>query len=446
MSTPLTDEATSTAAPPARRRGLLGNGFVQLVLVMVCSLLVCGPFLVDRIRDNPGISPQDELSYIDTLVRIQDGQWLMRQGDTVDPETLQELGCRGITGSALPPNEEVCEGGPSDVVFYNTADIDPPVYHWTTAVLSRVPYELGLTGNVVTAARMLGILWCTLTMTTIFFLARRLGARVLPAAAAAAAPLWLSVTSAQFQYVTPHSTGVLVGAVVALVVASRLADRVPWWLVSLAGLLAATTKLTNLVVVMASAAAFLAAFAWPPGDGGVRPRRRLWDAVNIVGAAMLASLAWVVIRRLQRSSTVEPYEWAVVDSLTPGMVLENVGAFVFPLASGLTRGFAVLLSVAVFGTAAYLLASARTPAVHRSLAAGVLAAGTLAPVALVIMNFVVTSYYVATQGRYGLSLVPVAVALAASQVRHRWLQVTLAVVTVICLALAWSEPTTLVGS
>lgn len=444
MTTELAPPGDATRSLPVARR-LVRSPWVQFAIVFVCALLVSAPFLGDRIRDTPGISPQDELSYIDTLVRIQDGQLLMRQGDTLDPETLQELGCRGVDSSALLPDEEVCEGAPSDVEFYNTADIDPPVYHWTVALLSRLPFDMGVTHNMVTAARLLGILWCSLTMTAIFFLARRLGAPIAAAAAASSTVLWLSIVNIQFQYVTPHSTGALVGAVVALVVASRLQDKVGWWLVTLAALLAATVKLTNLVIVMAGVAAFLAAFAWPRTDGA-RPRRRLWDAVNLGGTAIVATLAWVVIRRLSRSNDVEPYAWAVVDHLTVSQVLENVAAFVYPWGTGPARGFAILLSVVVFGVAGWLVISRDTGAVQRNLAIGLVASAVLAPVALVVMNWVVTSYYVPTQGRYGLSLVPLAVALAAAQVRARWLQITVVVVSLVAFWLAWQAVPSLAGS
>ena len=422
------------------------NTFLQLVVVLTCSFLISAPFLVQRINETTGISPQDELSYVDTLFRIRAGQWMLHQGDTLAPDTLRELGCRGVSQSALQPTRAVCNGGPSNVVFYNTADIDPPLYHWTVSILSRIPPHLGLTHNIVTAARMLGVLWCSLTMTAIFFLTRRLGGKVLPAAAAALTVLWLSVTNIQFQYVTPHSTGALIGALVALVVVARLSDRAAWWLVTLAGLLASTVKLTNLVVVMAAAAAFLAAYAWPTADGGPRPRRRLWDVLNISATSLLATLAWVVIRGMQRSSTVEPYQWAVVDHLTPAQILTNVAVFVTPWGYGFARGFAVLLSVAVFGVATWLLFRRESAPAQRCLAAGLLAAGLFAPVALVLMNFVVTSYYVQTQGRYGLSLLPLGVALAASQVRHRAVQVTLVVVTLVCVTLAWYQPPILTGS
>ena len=174
---------------------------------------------------------------------------------------------------------------------------------------------------------------------------------------------------------------------------------------------------------MAGCAAFLAAFAWHREEGP-RPRRRLWDAVNLGGTAVAATLVWVVIRRLTRTSDVEPYPWAVVDRLALPQVLENLGAFVYPWSTGTARGFAILLTVAVFGVAGWLVLSRDTAAVQRNLAIGLLASAALAPIALVVMNWVVTRYYVPTQGRYGLSLVPLAVALAASQVRARWLQIT----------------------
>ncbi|GEK21660.1 glycosyltransferase family 39 protein [Cellulomonas xylanilytica] len=445
MTTELAPSEDATRSLPLARR-LVRYPVVQFLIVFACALLVSAPFLGQRIRETPGISPQDELSYIDTLVRIQDGQLLMRQGETLDEETLQELGCRGVDASALVPDVAVCKGtSSSDVEFYNTADIDPPVYHWTVAALSYLPFDVGVTQNMITAARLLGIVWCALTMTLIFFLARRLGAPVAAAAAASSTVLWLSIVNIQFQYVTPHSTGALVGAVVALVVASRLQDKVGWWLVTLAALLAATVKLTNLVIVMAGCAAFLAAFAWHREEGP-RPRRRLWDAVNLGATAVAATLAWVVIRRLTRTSDVEPYPWAVVDSLSLPQVLENLGAFVYPWSTGTARGFAILLAVAVFGVAGWLVLSRDTAAVQRNLAIGLLASAALAPIALVVMNWVVTRYYVPTQGRYGLSLVPLAVALAASQVRARWLQITLVVVSLVAFWLAWQSAPSLAGS
>ncbi|UZN01933.1 hypothetical protein [Cellulomonas sp. S1-8] len=446
-----TDIGTATEPEPTDgsvRRRFVRHPVVQALLVLVCATVVAAPFLADRIRDTPGISPQDELSYIDTLVRTQDGQLLMRQGATLAPETLQELGCRGVDQSALVPNAKVCAGAPSDIEFYNTADIDPPLYHWTVAALAHVPYGLGLTENMITAARLLGILWCALTMTLVFFLARHLGAPVGAAAAAGLAPLWLSITNIQFQYVTPHSTGALVGAVVAFVVALRLRDRVPWWVVSLAGLLAGTVKLTNLVVVMAGCAAFLVAWLWRTPDGAPRPRRRLLDILNLAGCALAVTLVWVVVRGLLRLNDDEPYEEALVDSLTPAQVLENVGVFMQPLSYGPSRGFAQLLAIAMFGGAVWVAASSSMPLYKRQLAAGLALAGALAPVALVLMNFVVTSYYVPTQGRYGLSLVPLGLALAASLVRpgQRWLQGTILGLSVVCLALAWYQTPSLLGS
>lgn len=446
MTNDLVPALSEPGAPTSQRRRIVAHPIVQALVVFLCAVAVSGPLLVSRIQDNPGISPQDELSYIDTLVRVQNGQLVMHKGDTIDEETLQELGCRGVSSSALIPDAQVCEGGRSEVLFYNTADIDPPLYHWTVAALSWVPFELGLTSNMITAARLLGVLWCSLTMTMIFFLARRLGARVPAAAVAATTVLWLSATSIQFQYVTPHSTGMLVGAVVSLIVLSRLQGRVGWWWVTAAGLLAATTKLTNLVIVMAAATAFLIAYLWHSPDGEPRPKQRLWDTLNIGLTSVAATGAWVVIRSLSASSDVEPYEWAVVESITPAQVLENVAAFVSPLGFGYARGFAVLLSVAVFGTATWLLFRKDSVPEHRVLAGGVLAAGTLAPVALVLMNFVVTSYYVPTQGRYGLSLLPLGVALASAHLRNRTATIVAVAVTVICLWLAWYEPATLMGS
>jgi hypothetical protein len=168
--------------------------------------------------------------------------------------------------------------------------------------------------------------------------------------------------------------------------------------------------------------------------------------VNLGGTAVAATLAWVVIRRLSRSSDVEPYAWAVVDHLTATQVLENVAAFTYPWSTGPARGFAILLSIVVFGVAGWLAISRQSGAVHRDLAIGLLASAVLAPVALVVMNWVVTRYYVPTQGRYGLSLIPLAVALAASQVRARWLQITLVVVSAVAFWLAWQAAPSLTGS
>ncbi len=176
-------------------------------------------------------------------------------------------------------------------------------------------------------------------------------------------------------------------------------------------------------------------------------RQRLVGAGALCGAAACAAAAFLVIRATGGAVSAEPSPLdaaQTVSAFDPAWLTDDVGAFLGPWGRTGTAvfGLSALVALVVLGT---LLATAlggvedggRT-AVARAVAVALVAGPSL----LVVLNYLVADVYFAIQERYGFSLLPGAVAVAASS-WHRQAQALVAAVALpyaVLSAAAWSSP------
>jgi 4-amino-4-deoxy-L-arabinose transferase-like glycosyltransferase len=89
---------------------------------------------------------------------------------------MREEACRGIDSPFKPPP---CNSNLTPDQFqeqgYNTAAVHPPGYYFATAAVASILVAVHGTHDLVTAGRLVGILWLGLGLALTWFAARRLG-------------------------------------------------------------------------------------------------------------------------------------------------------------------------------------------------------------------------------------------------------------------------------
>ena len=121
---------SSPQAEPRRRaarRGRLGS-IAGLLVLIVFSFVTVGV----TVATHAALSPIDEAAHIDSVFRAPS---IVRTGELMLPQTLDEISCRGSPRSSSPRRPVGCSrrcrrpgyaiGGGG----YNTADIHPPIYY-----------------------------------------------------------------------------------------------------------------------------------------------------------------------------------------------------------------------------------------------------------------------------------------------------------------------------
>lgn len=403
------------SVPSPRQRAVL-----PLILLPALALVLVGL----HIHAYRQLSAIDEFQHVDALYRATRFQ-VVRAGDLALGHTLEVAACRGVERNPIPPCHSVYRHPDFPGGGYDTADIHSPVYYYLTAAISG-PFRLaGM--DLVDAGRLAGTVWLGAGLILIWKLAAELGAR--PAARWAVCVLTAcSVNVLEASATVNTDATALAGGGLAALAALRLEDRRwPAWAGPLAGVAAAILKVHNLLGVLAAA--------------GYSALRRRWFA----GAAMLAAgvgaeVAWLIVRHLLSSASladVPIIKGEHVDHLTASNIFLGLGSLVSPLSVPYVPGFLqheavnlittlqnLLLVGATVGGAAYLERGSRA----RAMAIAVTGAMLLGGPFLVISTFLVRHSFVPAFPRYGLSLVPVAMAVLAVAARTR---LALAAVTLV---------------
>ena len=163
---------------------------LTLLLFLVASALVVLPGALG----DPRVSVFDEMTHADWVSAIVDGE-LVRRGDTIDHELLVEWACRGWAyESGLPPCAEVAADPsaapastyPARGLNYNP--FHPPGYYLPTAVGTVLLNLVIPDTDLVSSARVIGVVWSVLAMVGVYAVAdvgapRPLGLPVLAAGA-----------------------------------------------------------------------------------------------------------------------------------------------------------------------------------------------------------------------------------------------------------------------
>ncbi len=414
----------------ARMRGQ----WVRVLLLLVAVTAAAAPLIGFRIHHNPGLSPYDETPYLDYLYRVDHGQFIVGKGEKITTYTARLQACRGVTG-VTPVNPAVCAGTkPAAARPLNTADIDPPTYYILTALGARVIRSLGVTHDLLTSGRLMGVAWAGLGLTLLALFARWLGASWPAAAVVAGVVLCTPEYLRMWTFVTPHAMELVVTIPVLWVAANWARGGGRWWHLALAGLLPPAVKATD---VLAGAMAVLvlllsARRSWTAGRSGgsgtirrgpgASPVPRLLTGAAVLGASTLAgSVVWLAVRSHYSLMAGNEFPQFDVTHFSLSYLTSTIALFMQPQAV-LVDGqatVAVLLQLALFGSVLAVLRSELSPSL-RALAGAVLAGGIFGPWLFVAFNYVDLHQFVTGLPiRYGLSVFSGAAAVLASSIRGR---------------------------
>jgi hypothetical protein len=429
------------------RRAELG-GLAGLLVVLVAVSLV----LVDNIREHPELSAIDEVGNGDYLYQASHGG-IAQLGEELGPEITREMSCRGVTYFPETRGECPGDGDPRSVpgVDVTNSDIHPPTYYYVTAWLGKGILAVGSTDSLITAGRLVNVLWLGAGLVLLYLVLRDLRARV-PARLAACLLVGLCPTVIQhLSMVNVTATAIPAGALVVLAAVRWEQRRWPLPLLALAAGLCIGLKADNLVPVLAvclyllarAAVAFRAQRAGeplapsvvttPPGvapdaadpvaHGPRRPRTYLLAAVVTGAAALAVEIAWLAVRNAIAIGGPWSNPGSVIfrrHDIRIDDLVSQLPALVLP--TGPVPNSAPLLSLA--GVA--LVAGFAGAMLHRPLTdplqqwgLAVTAAAVLGGPLLVLGTYLGSSIIFPLPGRYGFGLLAPMAMLLGVALRNR---------------------------
>ena len=420
----------------------------------LAAVLVAVAVLVGlHVRDHPALSHLDELQHMDYTLKSP--FHVPRLGDTFGQEAMEEAACRGIDyplrlsidalndwlhltgerGVAMISPDSVrrvelpdCRSllmTPEQFPQYgiNTASPHPPVYYTITALGGSVFEAVPGVDSPVTGARLMGILWLGAAAIVLWYALGSLGAssytKALLIGLLAVAPLVLHESS----IINPDSTALLGGALVLAAALRWEAGRAPGWLLPLASLVAVWLKFTNSVAVGA-AAVYLAVRAWQQRGALNRQGIRSVAAVCGITVALTAAsiFTWSAVQdarghipaeQLPTNAIyqVDSFQWERIGDELLSVVTPLRDPFVpDTLPRNLLEPLGDLLNLLVLaGIGAVALFAARGSQ-HRALGAAAATGMVATGVVTMVTSYLTLGIYFDTNPRYGLSLLPFAVA------------------------------------
>jgi hypothetical protein len=375
----------------------------------------------------PRFSPIDEFQHVDYAVKAGHFE-LVREGDQAGETALRAFACLGVD-SDFPPID--CGAPDLEPYFfpdhgYNTAAQQTPLYYTVTGVAGRV-VTAATPADVLTGLRLTGALWLTAALALAWLIGAELGVPRRQRAIAVA--LFAPAVQLLFTSSTVNAdNGLMIGGglvTVALLRTERGASR--WWLVG-ASIVAVALEPTAALAV-AAACLFLLVRAIATAERETRVRLAvLSGAIAVVGVATVLFLdllrdafigGWV-------PPNLERYGELFTNDLSASQVVENLFAVVTPISNPYVPGFldgglttalntlTALAMVALLATAAVVdRARTRTGVLGGTLLATMVLAGPL----FVLYLYVQSDVYFEIPSRYGLALVPAAIATCGAALR-----------------------------
>jgi hypothetical protein len=412
------------------------SGWRAHVLLVVAFCVLAAPLIGWKAVHNRQLSVFDEWQYADRVHQASTGDFTIRDGEKISPWGHQQLTCRGIV-RVVPGHPARCDEKHPEAPNPNSAAADPPTYFWVTGVATRAVLTTGLTDDVITTARLVGIGWAALAMWTLFVLARTVGANRPASLLVASTQVLVPVFAQQYTYLTPHALDVPVGAFAVMAALQWMRGRWSWWPLVVAGILAALTKGTNITIVVALGIFLLAVLVWPGVFDRDRRRRAVLGGLALGGSAVVSTVLWTVVVDATRLAVYDPPGDYIVDSLDPAAVAVDAIRFMAPFGDGGMLFFGTLMMSAMTGTALVVWSGLlRRRPLLRPLAAGYVLGAMVSPIVLTLLVFFTSDQYIGMQLRYGLALWPLGLAFVALLLRTR----TALVLAGLVLAGYWAMP------
>jgi hypothetical protein len=449
---PLAERAATDSAPVVARAQppvpmLFGEPARRLVALGLCFVALAGVLVVAAVYRGQPFSVFDEATHADYSWQIAHGR-VPAAGSLIDPEILGEWSCHGSSNNV--PIQPCGTPNPTPAKYHGSGQNynfgHPPVYYLITGVTARGLSAIGVGADFVTSARLVGLLWILAAMGALYFAVRRFGgAWPYAALAAAVLPLCPSVLHA-VSSVSNDAAAPLSGAVALLVLARVLvAGNTGWLLPAAASLLVTGTKVMNVLplLIVAGVLAVAAGLRWRRGDRAAA-RAIAVVPVAIVLAAGVVYVGWTAFQSgrgqpgwvMPLTGSQDPVQGLpFAELLSSSFKGLQIGSnyFLQPALNGeaivlWSRLLGGLILAAPFMVLARF--EGRTP--RWVVGATTLAGMLLLPLVVELQVYLTSggkAYFPLVSTRYGMSLIPLAVAGAALVAAARsWIKTSVLVI------------------
>lgn len=408
-------------------------GVMALLAVVACL------FVALHVSFYTKVGPIDELQHIDYLYKAPE---IVRSGDRVGHEAMNEEACRGIDANFLPPPcEPTGAYDPSDFQEngFNTAAGNTPIYYTMTRAIAWPITTVFDLDSPVTAARLVGGLWLAVGLILTYAVGRRLKADRGPLFAAlvvlAATPSVLYPAAT----VSPDAMIVPVGAAAVWSVLwwqEKPGSR--WWALVLMSILAVLIKMTNLMVIgglgiylLINALPAVRARAVSVGHTRVSARNYLAAAILVGVSTVVALGGWLSIQSnlaYGNPADVPMNAQFAVDSFPVAGLIDSLGRFLNPLDSpnvwvgeveivnAMQRASGLLFVGGLVAGALFMFDEDSRTSLARAWVLAAVAGG----IGFVVLGYVSQGSYFLPPSRYAATLLPFTVALTASYLNSRF--------------------------
>lgn len=441
--------STATEAPAHRasrdtnRENRLARLLRTRPFLISALVVVLGAFSLNfaHVQVHTELSPVDELQHIDYLYKAPT---VVHSGERVGQEAMHEQACRTLPSwpTDLPCTDDaVYDPDDFQEKGTNSAAIYTPFYYTVTRAIATPLQAVTGMDSLVTAGRMVGGLWLAGGLVMTLLVARRLGAHPYPAAAlllaAASAPTVLTSSAS----ITPDAAALLAGAsLVWSVLWWRESPRRRWWLPTLLSAGAVALKALNILVVVLVALfillrAVVGAVSRRRADRDDDPAPTMGQSLLCISAMSVVALAGAVGYIMFTSATAVASSEGVsmadrirATTFPLQQTIEHIGVFldVFYNAGWwntigwvgeLTQSLVGLFTFG--GVFAAAMVVRRLSRDARLLAVALLVVGLVGAPMIIVFSYLSQGMFVPIPGRYGLTLIPVGVALASSVITGR---------------------------
>lgn len=397
-------------------------------LLLILASLV---FVVANAPAHTQMSLFDEYVYIDYLAKFPE-EGVVRQGEMTGELARQYYSCEGVSpfGKIAPQNCSTHDFS-NDVEYpmggKTSADLYTPLYFGVTWLAAQ-PFLWFGSADIVEAGRLAGTVWLASASVLLYYAMKRLRVSTITSLAGcglliASAAAWWSTT-----FISTDGSAMTAGAALLLTGLRYLQTGRGAWMLPALSVLAVAFKFQNFMAVVAAAGFLLLTSIGQKRSVHDRPAleqpRTTWrKLVLILGSMFMLPLLFQVCWMLLRSAiAVSAFpDQGVASHLGPAELIMETLKFYGRLGLGFT-----IPDTATVGYVLAMLATwtiiigvfapiAMEPRFSPRYSLGVATFLTLlaAGPALAIANRLTQGYYFSLPPRYGLSLLPLALALVA---------------------------------
>lgn len=280
------------------------------VLPLVGCLVLAAILITLEARQNPRLSPIDEMQHIDYLYKSQDGH-VVGFGELVGQDAMRETACRGIDYPVALPSCDAATYRPEDFpeAGYDTAAIHPPTYYLLSGAVGTVLVNLGVVNSLVTGGRLAGILWVGAAMVLMWACLGEFGISRLTRSSLLITFVTAPVILYEAAIINPDVTAATAGAAVLLSVLAWERRRVPLivpGLVAAAAILVKSTHMLAVIAVLLYLATRWAQQRWPRSPTSPGPSAEPTPLAAPDAASPTMTSAAVATATTTAAATTEP--------------------------------------------------------------------------------------------------------------------------------------------